>query len=179
MVHREGCADGRGAGEHHAEAVEADAEGFTDFYGLQRRVAREVFLAGEVFLSDYAVLNFGGLTATCIGECGSLGADGDVTAPPSGPTYAYVTTNGGEDGAGPLAGNRSDPPSHMVHDDVLVIVLAGVRLARYGDVLGEKTGLGRSWIGVVLSVSGIVSGGVSPGAQASSAPARRCRGRRR
>jgi cation:H+ antiporter len=32
----------------------------------------------------------------------------------------------------------------------LVIVLAGVRLARYGDVLGEKSGLGRSWIGVVL-----------------------------
>jgi len=29
---------------------EADAEGFTDFYGLQRRVAREVFIAGEVFL---------------------------------------------------------------------------------------------------------------------------------
>ena len=29
---------------------EADAEAFTDFYGLQRRVAREVFLAGEVFL---------------------------------------------------------------------------------------------------------------------------------
>ena len=32
----------------------------------------------------------------------------------------------------------------------LVIVLAGVRLARYGDVLGEKTGLGRSWFGVVV-----------------------------
>lgn len=32
----------------------------------------------------------------------------------------------------------------------LVVVLAGVRLARYGDVLGEKTGLGRSWIGLVL-----------------------------
>jgi cation:H+ antiporter len=32
----------------------------------------------------------------------------------------------------------------------LVIVLAGVRLARYGDVLGEKSGLGRSWIGIVL-----------------------------
>jgi cation:H+ antiporter len=31
-----------------------------------------------------------------------------------------------------------------------VIVLAGVRLARYGDVLGEKTSLGRSWVGVVL-----------------------------
>jgi lambda family phage portal protein len=28
---------------------EADAEGFTDFYGLQRRAAREVFIAGEVF----------------------------------------------------------------------------------------------------------------------------------
>jgi cation:H+ antiporter len=32
----------------------------------------------------------------------------------------------------------------------LVIVVAGVRLARYGDVLGEKSGLGRSWIGVIL-----------------------------
>jgi cation:H+ antiporter len=32
----------------------------------------------------------------------------------------------------------------------VVIVLAGSRLARYGDVLGEKTGLGRSWIGVVV-----------------------------
>jgi len=32
----------------------------------------------------------------------------------------------------------------------LVIVLAGVRLARYGDVIGEKSGLGRSWVGLVL-----------------------------
>lgn len=32
----------------------------------------------------------------------------------------------------------------------LVIVFAGVRLARFGDVFGEKSGLGRSWIGVVL-----------------------------
>ncbi|WP_240048465.1 phage portal protein [Crenalkalicoccus roseus] len=29
---------------------EADAEGLTDFYGLQRRAARELFIAGEVFL---------------------------------------------------------------------------------------------------------------------------------
>ena len=29
---------------------EADAEGLTDFYGLQRRAAREVFIAGEVFV---------------------------------------------------------------------------------------------------------------------------------
>lgn len=28
---------------------EADSEGFTDLYGLQRRAAREVFIAGEVF----------------------------------------------------------------------------------------------------------------------------------
>jgi cation:H+ antiporter len=32
----------------------------------------------------------------------------------------------------------------------MVIVLAGTRLARYGDVLGEKSPLGRSWIGLVL-----------------------------
>lgn len=31
-----------------------------------------------------------------------------------------------------------------------VIVVAGSQLARYGDVIGEKSGLGRSWIGVVL-----------------------------
>lgn len=29
---------------------EADAEGLTDFYGLQRRAAREVFISGEVFV---------------------------------------------------------------------------------------------------------------------------------
>ena len=29
---------------------EADAEGLTDFYGLQRRIARELFMAGEVFV---------------------------------------------------------------------------------------------------------------------------------
>ena len=32
----------------------------------------------------------------------------------------------------------------------LVIVFGGTQLARYGDVLGEKSGLGRSWIGLVL-----------------------------
>lgn len=29
---------------------EADSEGYTDFYGIQRRAAREIFIAGEVFL---------------------------------------------------------------------------------------------------------------------------------
>lgn len=32
----------------------------------------------------------------------------------------------------------------------LVIVTAGVRIARYGDVIAERTGMGRSWIGLVL-----------------------------
>jgi cation:H+ antiporter len=31
-----------------------------------------------------------------------------------------------------------------------VIVYAGSRLAKYGDIIAEKTGLGRAWIGVVL-----------------------------
>jgi len=34
-----------------------------------------------------------------------------------------------------------------------VIVYAGARLSRYGDVIAEKTGLGRTWIGVVLMAS--------------------------
>jgi len=31
-----------------------------------------------------------------------------------------------------------------------VIVYAGSRLAKYGDIIAEKTGLGRAWIGLVL-----------------------------
>lgn len=34
-----------------------------------------------------------------------------------------------------------------------VIVYSGTRLSRYGDVLAEKSGLGRTWIGVLLMAS--------------------------
>jgi cation:H+ antiporter len=34
-----------------------------------------------------------------------------------------------------------------------VIVYSGTKLARYGDMIAEKTGLGRSWIGLVLMAS--------------------------
>ena len=34
-----------------------------------------------------------------------------------------------------------------------VIVFSGTRLARYGDIIAEKTGLGRAWIGLVLMAS--------------------------
>ena len=33
---------------------------------------------------------------------------------------------------------------------VLVILITGSKLARYGDVIAEKTGMGRAWVGVVL-----------------------------
>jgi cation:H+ antiporter len=35
----------------------------------------------------------------------------------------------------------------------LVIVFSGARLSKYGDIIAEKTGLGRAWIGVVLMAS--------------------------
>ena len=35
----------------------------------------------------------------------------------------------------------------------IVIVYGGSRLSRYGDVIAEKTGMGRTWIGVVLIAS--------------------------
>jgi PEP-CTERM motif len=41
---------------------------------------------------------------TCIGTCGSLGANGDVTASPLGAAYQYVTTAGGAGGAGQIDG---------------------------------------------------------------------------
>jgi hypothetical protein len=41
---------------------------------------------------------------SCIGACGTLGADGVVTTSPQGGTYQYVTTNGGDAGAGQISG---------------------------------------------------------------------------
>jgi cation:H+ antiporter len=35
----------------------------------------------------------------------------------------------------------------------LVIVYSGTRLSKYGDMIAEKTGLGRAWIGLVLMAS--------------------------
>lgn len=35
----------------------------------------------------------------------------------------------------------------------LAIVFSGTQLSRYGDVIAEKTGIGRTWIGVVLMAS--------------------------
>jgi hypothetical protein len=65
--------------------------------------------ASEVFLADFATLLFGGGSgggglANCVGTCGTLGADGVVTAPPSGSFYSYLTTEGGTPGAGQLPG---------------------------------------------------------------------------
>ncbi|MBI5286993.1 MAG: sodium:calcium antiporter, partial [Deltaproteobacteria bacterium] len=34
-----------------------------------------------------------------------------------------------------------------------IIVFCGIRLSRYGDVIAEKTGLGRAWIGLILMAS--------------------------
>ncbi len=31
-----------------------------------------------------------------------------------------------------------------------IILVAGVRLSHYGDVIAEKSGLGRTWIGLIL-----------------------------
>ena len=35
----------------------------------------------------------------------------------------------------------------------LVIVYSGTKLAKYGDIIAEKTGLGSAWIGLVLMAS--------------------------
>jgi cation:H+ antiporter len=34
-----------------------------------------------------------------------------------------------------------------------IILYSGIKLSRYGDIIAEKTGLGRAWIGVVLMAS--------------------------
>ncbi len=35
----------------------------------------------------------------------------------------------------------------------LAIVYSGTRLSKYGDIIAEKTGLDRAWIGLVLMAS--------------------------
>ena len=35
----------------------------------------------------------------------------------------------------------------------LVIVFAGYHLSTYGDVIAEKTGMGRTWVGIILMAS--------------------------
>ncbi len=34
-----------------------------------------------------------------------------------------------------------------------IIVFAGIKLSKYGDIIAEKTGMGRTWIGIVLLAS--------------------------
>lgn len=34
-----------------------------------------------------------------------------------------------------------------------IIVFSGIKLSKYGDILAEKTGLGRTWIGIILMAS--------------------------
>lgn len=37
-----------------------------------------------------------------------------------------------------------------------LVVYCGTKLSLYGDVIAEKTGLGRAWIGLIL-MSGVIS----------------------
>ena len=42
---------------------------------------------------------------SCVGNCGTASPNGDVVAPPEfGPSYRYVSTNGGVSGGGQLGG---------------------------------------------------------------------------
>ena len=54
--------------------------------------------------------------STCIGTCGVLGANGDIVAPPGGTTYNYVTTSGGQTGAGQISGVGGTNGSEFISD---------------------------------------------------------------
>jgi hypothetical protein len=57
-------------------------------------------LAGTLLAMGFA----SGVQAQCVGNCGTLGANGVVTASPIGGSYQFVSTSGGVAGAGQLAG---------------------------------------------------------------------------
>jgi hypothetical protein len=50
----------------------------------------------------------GAASAQCVGNCGTLGADGVVTASPAGGTYDYVTTRDGVTGVGLGVGGETN-----------------------------------------------------------------------
>jgi hypothetical protein len=64
-------------------------------------------LKGILFGASFAIaaaLGTAASASSCIGNCGVLGANGVVVAPPGGGTYGYVTTSGGVSGAGQISG---------------------------------------------------------------------------
>lgn len=53
---------------------------------------------------------------TCIGNCGESGADGDVSEPPGGGTYTWVSTSGGQFGVGQIPGAGGVNGSELISD---------------------------------------------------------------
>jgi hypothetical protein len=66
--------------------------------GVVTRIFIGTLISGAAALTASAAL-----ANTCIGNCGTLGADGDVPAPPGGSTYGYVSTYQGVNGAGEIS----------------------------------------------------------------------------
>ncbi|MHA6718995.1 NF038132 family protein [Sphingomonas sp. RS6] len=65
---------------------------------LSKSLIVSTIMAGAASLATPAAAQ------TCTGVCGTLGADGDVSASPLGGTYQYITTEGGVEGAGQIDG---------------------------------------------------------------------------
>src|SRR5512135_2998838 len=65
--------------------------------------ASSLRLAGAACASLALAVGAPAVAGTCVGACGSLGANGDVTASPSGAAqYGWISTYGGVDGVGQL-----------------------------------------------------------------------------
>lgn len=64
---------------------------------------RKTLLTGAAIAAAALFASTAASAATCVGSCGSLGANGDVTAPPGGWTYGWISTFGGVDGVGQIA----------------------------------------------------------------------------
>ncbi len=74
------------------------------------RPARRV--APLLLASSFAALSAASASADCVGNCGILGANGVVTAPPNGASaYQFVSTSGGVTGGGTLSYLGTPVPS--------------------------------------------------------------------
>lgn len=97
-------------------------------------------------------------SATCVGNCGVLGPDGVVTAPPGGGTYGYVSTDGGVSGAGQIA-TVGGTNGSLYTSDTFVATAGQMLSFNFNYVTSDGTGsfVDYGWAALVDSSNAVVA----------------------
>lgn len=96
--------------------------------------------------------------ATCVGDCGVMGPNGVVTAPPGGTTYGYITSNG-VSGVGGIPGVGSSFFGSTYTSDTFAATAGQVLTFNFNYVTtdGSSTYTDYTWAALVDSSDAIVA----------------------